>query len=88
MQWGLMPAWQVGFEQMLPEIEDQARHAFSGVGPKRLERLVAEVIARAFAVYISLAQRGKAEIVDAKPLATSAIKQVRKTSHIHPSRRF
>jgi hypothetical protein len=61
---------------MLPEIEYRARHAFHGVTPGRLEELVGEVIGCAFHVYVFLAQRGKADIAYAKPLAISAIKQV------------
>jgi hypothetical protein len=69
--------WRARFEQMLPEIEQQARNAFEGVAKARLERLVAEVVEHAFHVFFHLAQRGKVEVVYAKPLAISAIKQVR-----------
>jgi hypothetical protein len=62
---------------MLPEIEARARHAFRGVGPSRLEELVSEVTEHAFRVFACLAQRGNLDIVYAKPLAFSAIKQVR-----------
>jgi hypothetical protein len=62
---------------MLPEIEDRARHAFRGVWPGELEELVAEVTDLAFQVFLYLAQRGKADIAYPKPLAISAIKQVR-----------
>jgi hypothetical protein len=62
---------------MLPEIERRARQAFHGVGPDRLEKLVSEVTERAFRVFSYLAQHGKADLAYARPLAMSAIKQVR-----------
>ena len=73
------------FEQMRPEIEYRARHAFHNVAPGRLEALVAEVTEQAFHVYLSLAQRGKADIAYPKPLAISAIKQVSTARRLPPS---
>jgi hypothetical protein len=74
---GWLAMWRVKFGQMLSEVEHRARNAFQGVGPGLREELVAEAIEHAFRVYALLAERGKADIVYAKPLAISAVKQVR-----------
>ena len=73
---------------MLPEIEDRARHAFCGVGPRRLEELVAEATAYAFKIFVLLAQRGRADIAYASPLAVIAIKQVRTARRLPGIKRF
>ena len=63
VQLGSAAAWRARFEQMRPELEYRARHAFRGVAPPRLEQLVREVIEHAFEVFVNLAERGKADIV-------------------------
>lgn len=74
---GWLATWRVKFGQILPEIELRARNSFQGAGPRRREELVAEAVENAFGVYILLAECGKADIVYPKPLAISAVKQVR-----------
>lgn len=74
---GSMSDWRAEFERMLPEIEYRALRAFRGVGRERSDRLVAQVTEHAFEVFVYLAHRGKADLVYAKPLAMSAIEQVR-----------
>jgi hypothetical protein len=69
---------------MLPEIQYRARHAFREARPGQLEELVAEVSDLALQVFMYLAQRGKADIAYPKPLATSAIKQVRAARRLPP----
>jgi hypothetical protein len=83
-----MSAARAEFEQMRPEIELRARHAFRRAGPERIEELVAEVTAHAFEVFIYLAQHGKANLAYAKPLAASAIRQVRIARRLPPRRPF
>lgn len=79
---GSPASWREVFERMLPEIQYRARRAFRGAGARQLEQLVAEVTEHAFNVFVYLAQRGKADIAYAKPLAISAIKQVRRARHL------
>jgi len=78
VRWHLRAACDARFQRMLPEIEGRARNAFRTFRPKRREELVAEVTDLAFHVFRYLAQRGKADIAYPKPLAISAIKQVRR----------
>ena len=87
-RWRRVAAARAKFEQMRPEIELQARHAFRRAGPERIEELVAEVTAYALEVFLCLAQHGKANLAYAKPLATSAIRQVRIARRLPPSRPF
>ena len=87
-RWVWPAGWRTEFEQMLPEIESRARHAFQGIGPERLEELVAEVTELAFEVFLYLARRGKAEIAYAKPLAISSIKQVQMARRLPGVRPF
>ena len=75
--------WKTRFRRMLPEIQYRARHAFQGVNTERLEELVNEVIERAFCVFVHLAQRGKGDIVYARPRAIAAIEQVRRARRQH-----
>lgn len=83
-RWGVYDASWSRFEQILPEIESHARHAFTGVEPSQLEELVAEVTQRAFHVFLHLSERGRSDIAYAKPLASSAIKLVRRTRGLPP----
>ena len=85
---GWLASSRARFEQMLPEIELRARYAFRGVGPERVEELVAAVTNHAFEVFLFLAQRGKADLAYAKPLATSAINQVRIAQRLPRVRRL
>jgi hypothetical protein len=81
--WHLRAPPDAGFQRILPEIQDRARREFRGVRPGELEELVSEVTDLAFQVFLYLAQRGKADIAYPKPLAISAIKQVR-AARAHP----
>ncbi|MFO7901247.1 MAG: hypothetical protein ACQESR_13195 [Planctomycetota bacterium] len=83
-RWEVRDAYWARFEQILPEIESQARHAFPGLETHQLEKLVAEVTERAFHVFLQLSERGRGDIAYAKPLAKSAIKSVRKTRGFPP----
>jgi hypothetical protein len=87
-RWESLAGWRARFKMMLPEIERRARQAFHGVGPDQFEELVSEVTERAFHVFSYLAQRGKADLAYARPLAMSAIKQVRTARRVTPLRRF
>jgi len=65
------------FEQMLPKIRRQAKHAFRAVRRELREELVAEVIANAFVAFRRLVERDKADLAYPSVLARFAIKQVR-----------
>ena len=78
-RWASQPSWRVRFEQMRPEVEHHARRAFRDVDSGQLEEVVARVVNLAFRVYARLVRRGMADIVYPKPLAFSAIGQVRHT---------
>jgi hypothetical protein len=65
------------FEQMLPTIRRQAKHAFRAVRRELRDELVAEVIANAFVAYRRLVERDKADLAYPSVLARFAIKQVR-----------
>lgn len=83
-RWGVRDGYWARFEQLLPAIESQARHAFPGLETSQLEELVAEVTERAFHVFLHLSERGRGDMAYAKPLATSAIKLVRRTRGLPP----
>lgn len=61
----------------MPTIERQANRAFRLLTTSEREELIAEVIANAYCAYQRLAERGKADLAYASPLAGYAIKQVR-----------
>ena len=65
------------FEQMLPRIRLMALHAFREKDHELRYELVAEVVARAYAAFVRLAQQGRAELGYATPLALYSIKQVK-----------
>ena len=67
---------QEQFHTMLPQIHRQARSAFRRLDAEARDELVAEVIANAYCAFVRLAERGKAEIAYAVPLANFAIRQV------------
>jgi hypothetical protein len=64
------------FERMLPQIREQARHAFRAAKPELKEELIAETIANAFCAFVRLVERGKEDIACGTPLAMFAIRQV------------
>ena len=65
------------FEQMLPRIRLMAFHAFRDKDGEQRNELAADVIARAYAAFVRLAQQGRAELGYATPLALFSIKQVK-----------
>lgn len=65
------------FLELLPQIQAQASLAFRHEKPERREELIAETIANSFCAYQRLADRGKADLAYATPLAQFAIRQVR-----------
>jgi len=87
-RWDSLAGWRLRFETMLPEIERRAKRAFRGVGPERLDEIVTAVAERAFHVFVTLAQRGKADLAYARPLAMTAIEQVRANRRAASMRRF
>lgn len=68
---------QALFEQMLPQIRREVNLALRAVPADQREGLIEEVVQRAFGTFLSLAERGKIQIAYAKPLAMTAVKQVR-----------
>ncbi len=73
----LSPRHQQRFLQLLPQIEQQARVAFRGLGSEQRQELIAEVIANAYVAFARLVQRGIEDSIYATPLAQFAIRQVR-----------
>ena len=67
---------QQRFLTMLPQIHRQANAAFRRLDVESRDELVAEVIANAYCAFVRLAERGKAKIAYAVPLANFAIRQV------------
>lgn len=65
------------FEQMLPTIQRQAKHAFRHVRPELKEDLICEVVANSFLAYRRLVERDKADLAYPSVLARFAIKQAR-----------
>jgi hypothetical protein len=65
------------FLSMLPEIHKQAAFAYRRVPFDAREELIQEVVAQAYASFISLCRRGKSTFVYPTPLAQFAIKKVR-----------
>lgn len=65
------------FLEMLPQIRDQARHAFRAEPPERREELIAEVVANCWAAFVRLIERGLIDVIYPTPLVQFAIKQVR-----------
>ena len=65
------------FEQMFPRIRLMALYAFRDKDYELRHELVAEVIARAYAAFVRLAQSGRGDIGYATPLALFSIKQVK-----------
>ena len=64
-------------KQMLPRIHLMALRAFRDKDCELRYELVAEVVARAYAAFVRLAQQGRADIGYATPLALFSIKQVK-----------
>lgn len=65
------------FLEMLPQIRDQARHAFRNELPERREELLAETVANCWAAFVRLIERGLIDLVYPTPLVQYAVKQVR-----------
>ena len=73
--------WRARFEQMLPQIRQQAAVALRAFEPKRREKLVAEIVELAFAAFLQLVERGYGAVAYVKPSASSALKQLRSGRH-------
>jgi hypothetical protein len=65
------------YEQMLPRIRLMALRAFGDRNYELRHEMAAEVVARAYAAFVRLAQQGRGDICYAVPLALFSIKQVR-----------
>jgi hypothetical protein len=65
------------FLELLPQIQRQASIAFRSLRSEAREEHVAEVVARAYCLYLQLVRRGKQELAYATPLAQFAIRMVR-----------
>jgi hypothetical protein len=68
-------SWHQGFLQLLPGIRKCARHAFRHLHGDARDEAIAETTANALVAYARLAEKGKADIAYATPLAMFAIKQ-------------
>ena len=71
------PAWHKQFLEMLPQLREQACHAFRAAKHEVQEELIAEVVANAYVAFARLVERGKAELAFPTPLAQFAIRQIR-----------
>ena len=65
------------FEQMLPRIRLMALRAFADRNYELRHEMTAEVVARAYAAFVRLAQQGREHIGYATPLALFSIRQVK-----------
>jgi hypothetical protein len=65
------------FEEMMPRIRLMALRAFQDRNRELRDELAAEVVARAYAAFLRLAQQGRAKIGYATPLALYSIRQVK-----------
>jgi hypothetical protein len=72
-----LPTREERFLDMLPQIREQARHAFRNEQPERCEDLLAEVIANCWVAFVRLMDRGLDDVIYPTPLVQYAIKQVR-----------
>jgi hypothetical protein len=72
-----IPTREDRFLEMLPQIREQARHAFRNEQPERREDLLAEVIANCWVAFARLMDRGLDDVIYPTPLVQYAIKQVR-----------
>ena len=77
---------QQQFLVMLPRIRRRAMVAFGHLGPEARDELAAEVVANAYCAFVRLAERGKADIAYAVPLAIFAIRQVREGRRVGSKR--
>jgi hypothetical protein len=69
-------ATRLQFAQILPQVRFEAERALKDVEPCRRRRVVDRALENVFAVFVRLAERGKADIAYPKPLALSAVKQI------------
>jgi len=67
----------VDFLELLPRIRRHARGSFRSLDPEAREEAVQEVVANCFATYKRLIERGKSQVIAAKPLARYAVAQTR-----------
>jgi hypothetical protein len=74
--------WNDRFLELLPAIEDQAEFAFRRVSGDAREEMVAETVASAYAMFLSLCRRGKASQAFATPLCKYAIRHAREGRRI------
>jgi hypothetical protein len=72
-----IPTREDRFLEMLPQIREQARHAFRNEQSERREDLLAEVIANCWVAFVRLMDRGLDDVIYPTPLVQYAIKQVR-----------
>ena len=72
-----IPTREDRFLEMLPQIRDQAHHAFRKEPPERGEELLAETIANCWVAFARLMDRGLDDVIYPTPLVQYAIKQVR-----------
>jgi len=72
-----IPTREERFLEMLPQIREQARHAFRNEHSERREELLAEVIANCWVAFVRLMDRGLENVIYPTPLAQYAIRQVR-----------
>jgi hypothetical protein len=73
---------------MLPEIRRRVTLEFCRVKRDELEEILAEAANYALILFYYLAERGKADIVNAKLLADSAIDHVRAARQVSTDNRF
>ncbi len=67
--------WQQRFVSMLPAIESQAAHRLRKYPQHEREELIAEVVALAFCMFVTLARQGKIDLAFATPLAAYGCRQ-------------
>ena len=65
------------FEDMLPQIRQEANAALGDVPAHQRAALIEEVVKQAFGTLVRLAERGQIQLVYAKPLTMVAVKQLR-----------
>lgn len=65
------------FEELLPAIRRQTRHASRRVPTHQRDELMAEVVANCFCAYRRLVARGRSHLAYASPLVRYALRQIR-----------
>ncbi len=69
--------WNDRFLELLPAIQEQAEYAFRQVPVEAREELVAETIATAYSLFLTLCRQGRGALAYATPLTKFAIRHVR-----------